>query len=113
MADQNKPDPIEDVRAGFGLLLRAAKTAVARLETTRIEDAVKEVGRAIENVADSVMGSKGKSSPPPPSGSAPEDSASAEAKPPTGATEQATTSGHASAADATPEPKRGPRVDEN
>jgi len=49
-----KPDPIEDVRKGLGLLFRAAKTAIDQLPTRGVEDAVltgaREVGRAIENV---------------------------------------------------------------
>lgn len=58
--DQNekKPDPIEDVRKGLGLLFRAAKTAVNELPTDKLEKAVvsgvKEVGKAIENVAQAV-----------------------------------------------------------
>lgn len=51
----DKPDPIEDVRKGLGLLLRAAKGAVERLPKGRVEELVvtgaKEVGRAFENVA--------------------------------------------------------------
>jgi hypothetical protein len=49
-----KPDPIEDVRKGLGLLFRAAKSAIDQLPTRGVEDAVltgaREVGRAIENV---------------------------------------------------------------
>ncbi len=49
-----KPDPIEDVRKGLGLLFRAAKSAVDSLPKGKFEDAVvsgaREVGRAIENV---------------------------------------------------------------
>lgn len=56
--DQKKPDPIEDVRKGFGLLFRAAKTAVSELPTDKVEAAVvsgvKEVGKAIENVAQAI-----------------------------------------------------------
>jgi hypothetical protein len=47
--------PGQDVRKAFGLLYRAAKTAVDQLPTRKVEEAVtmgaKEVGRAIENVA--------------------------------------------------------------
>lgn len=53
-----KPDPIEDVRQGLGLLLRAAKSAVEKLPTREVEQAVletaREVGRAVENVAKTV-----------------------------------------------------------
>jgi hypothetical protein len=55
---QKKPDPIEDVRKGLGLLFRAATTAVASVPTEKFEAAVvsgvKEVGRAIENVATAI-----------------------------------------------------------
>jgi hypothetical protein len=55
---QKKPDPIEDVRKGLGLLFRAATTAVSAIPTEKFEDAVvsgvKEVGRAIENVAQAI-----------------------------------------------------------
>ncbi len=56
MSDEkpDKPDPIEDVRKGLGLLFRAAKGALDQLPTRKVEDAVltgaREVGRAIENV---------------------------------------------------------------
>ena len=52
--EQKDPDPIEDVRRGLGLLFRAAKSAVSRIPTEKLEEAVvtsaKEVGRALENV---------------------------------------------------------------
>ncbi len=60
MSDENekKPDAIEDVRKGLGLLFRAAKTAVSDLPTGKLETAVvsgvKEVGKAIESVAQAV-----------------------------------------------------------
>jgi hypothetical protein len=56
MSDENsdKPDPIEDVRKGLGLLFRAAKSTLDQLPTRDFEEAVisgaREVGRAIENV---------------------------------------------------------------
>ena len=57
MSDE-KPDPIEDVRKGLGLLFRAAKTAVDKLPTKDIEEVVvtsaREVGRAIENVGKTI-----------------------------------------------------------
>jgi hypothetical protein len=53
-----KPDPIEDVRKGLGLLFRAAKGALDQLPTRKVEDAVltgaREVGRAIENVTGAI-----------------------------------------------------------
>ena len=57
-ADDPTPNPLEDVRKGLGLLFRAARTAVQRLPTERLEDVVatgaKEVGRALENVGRSL-----------------------------------------------------------
>jgi hypothetical protein len=60
MSEENpdKPDPIEDVRKGRGLLFRAAKSTLDQLPTRQFEDAVvsgaREVGRAIENVTDAI-----------------------------------------------------------
>jgi len=58
MADDDKPDPIEDVRKGIGLFLRAAKTTLEKLPTKDFEEAVvtgaREVGRAIENVSKTI-----------------------------------------------------------
>jgi hypothetical protein len=65
MSDENpekpvpeKPDPIEDVRKGLGLLFRAAKSALDQLPTRQVEEAVvsgaREVGRAIENVTGAI-----------------------------------------------------------
>jgi hypothetical protein len=60
MSDENseKPDPIEDVRKGIGLLIRAAKSTLDQIPTRQIEDAVvsgaREVGRAIENVTGAI-----------------------------------------------------------
>jgi hypothetical protein len=57
MSDQ-KPNPLEDVRKGLGLLFRAAKTAAQKLPTTKVEEVVatgaREVTRAIENVASTI-----------------------------------------------------------
>jgi len=54
MADNDKPNALEDVRKGLGLLFRAAKTTVEKLPTKDVEDAVlttaREVGRAVESV---------------------------------------------------------------
>ena len=50
----DKPNALDDVRKGLGLLFRAARTTVERLPTKNLEDVVvtsaREVGRAIENV---------------------------------------------------------------
>jgi len=54
MSDE-KPKPVDDLKQGLGLLFRAAKGAVDKLPTDKIEGAVKdgakEVGRAFETVA--------------------------------------------------------------
>ena len=54
----DKPNPLEDVRKGLGLLFRAAKTAAQKLPTTKVEEVVatgaREVGRAIENVTTTI-----------------------------------------------------------
>jgi hypothetical protein len=59
--DPKKPeeaDPVEVLKKGLGLLFRAAKTAVEKLPTEKLEDVVlsgaREVGRAIENVTSTV-----------------------------------------------------------
>jgi hypothetical protein len=58
MPDDDKPDPIEDVRKGLGLLFRAAKGAIDKLPTKDVEQVVvtsaREVGRALENVGKSI-----------------------------------------------------------
>ncbi len=58
MTDEKKPDALTDVMAGFGLLLRAAKTTVNRLPTERLEralaDGAKEVQRAFVNVGETI-----------------------------------------------------------
>ncbi len=59
MSDEHKkPDPIEDVRKGLGLLFRAARNAVDEIPTDKIEGAVKtgarEVTRVIETVTSTI-----------------------------------------------------------
>jgi hypothetical protein len=58
MSDENDKGPIEDVRAGLGLLFRAARKAVERLPTKDLEQTLatgaKEVERAVRNVVDSI-----------------------------------------------------------
>jgi hypothetical protein len=41
MSDE-KPKPVDDLKAGLGLLFRAAKGAVDRLPTDKLEDVVKD-----------------------------------------------------------------------
>ncbi|HEY8091463.1 MAG TPA: hypothetical protein VIF09_26545 [Polyangiaceae bacterium] len=54
----DKPNPLEDVRKGLGLLYRAAKTTVEKLPTKDIEEVMvstaREVGRAVENVGKTI-----------------------------------------------------------
>jgi hypothetical protein len=56
--DQEKPKPIDDLKQGLGLLFRAAKGAVDKIPTEKIEGAVKdgakEVSKAVEAVANEV-----------------------------------------------------------
>ncbi|MFO0675451.1 MAG: hypothetical protein U0169_02880 [Polyangiaceae bacterium] len=70
------PDPMEDLREGLGLLFRAARTAVEKLPTKDLEEAVvsgaKEVERAVKSVAEAVesqfAGRKSEPAPPPSDG---------------------------------------------
>lgn len=95
MSDEKpKSDPVDDLKQGFGLLFRAAKGAVEKLPTDRVEevakDAAKEVARAFETIGqevEKVITPNKKSSQPPPAAksdapAAP--TASGEAKPPEG-----------------------------
>ena len=58
MPDDQKPNPLEDVRKGLGLLFRAAKTSIEKLPTKDLEEVVvtsaREVGRALENVGKTI-----------------------------------------------------------
>ena len=58
MATDPKPSALQDLTKGLGLLFRAAKTTLQKLPTGELEEAVitsaKEVGRAIENVTQTV-----------------------------------------------------------
>lgn len=58
MPDDDKPNPLEDVRKGLGLLFRAAKTSIEKLPTKDLEEVVvtsaREVGRALENVGKTI-----------------------------------------------------------
>jgi hypothetical protein len=53
-----RPNPVDDLRHGFGLLFRAAKTAASQLPTSKLETAVlsgaRELGRAASEVAHSI-----------------------------------------------------------
>jgi len=74
-----KGKPIEDLKEGLGLLLRAAKGAVDKLPTEKVEsvakEAAKEVGRAFETVGGEIDKAFKKATtsdpPPPPDANAP------------------------------------------
>jgi len=120
MSDDDKPKPVDDLKQGLGLLFRAAKGAVEKIPTEKIEGAVKdgakEVGRAFESVANEIDNiftkATGGSQPPPaahapqageaPATQAPTAQASGEAKKPED--EKPYDDAYA------PEPPKGPRV---
>ena len=75
MSDEKpKTDPVDDLKQGLGLLFRAAKGAVEKLPTDKVEDvakdAAKEVARAFETIGQEVekvispAGKKGSQPPP-------------------------------------------------
>lgn len=82
----DKSDPVDDLKQGLGLLFKAAKGAVEKLPTEKIEgvakDAAKEVSRAFETVGSEVQKAinKATGSEPPPAGQPP--SAEAQNQPP-------------------------------
>ncbi|AKV03827.1 hypothetical protein AKJ09_10490 [Labilithrix luteola] len=55
---EDKPNPVNDLKQGLGLLFRAAKGAVEQLPTDKIEEAVKEgakeVGKAFESIGNEI-----------------------------------------------------------
>lgn len=94
MSDEKpKTDPVDDLKQGLGLLFRAAKGAVEKLPTEKVEDvakdAAKEVARAFETIGhevEKVISPNKKSSQPPPAEAKSDAPAPAtgEAKPPEG-----------------------------
>lgn len=68
----DKPSPVDDLKEGLGLIFRAAKTAVEKLPTDKLEDvakdAAKEVSRAFESLGNELDKAFGKTpvAPPPP-----------------------------------------------
>lgn len=117
MSDE-KPKPVDDLREGLGLLFRAAKGAVERLPTGKIEDvakdAVREVGRAFESLGselEKVVGKAAGYPAPPPDEASP---ATAAADAPTSRPAEPATEATVDAApkhdDAAPEPPKGPRI---
>ena len=83
MSDE-KPKPVDDLKQGLNLLFRAAKGAVDRLPTDKIEevmkDGAKEVGKAFETVAHELdkAYSKATGSAPPPDAHGPPEPTTAE-----------------------------------
>ena len=117
MSDE-KPKPVDDFKAGLGLLFRAAKGAVDRLPTDKIEgvvkDGAKEVGKAFETVANELdkafttVGNRVTGSSPPPQQSSSSHAADAQAH---DAAEAEAKKNEAPFDDAyAPEPPKGPRV---
>jgi len=117
---QKKPDPVDDLKKGLGLLIRAAKSAVEQLPTGNLEkvvvNGVKEVGRAIENVTDQidrqVFGGKG-TVPHPEDHARPAEPPAAQATPAAHAAPAPAPEGEAKKGEVDPdeEPPRGPRVE--
>lgn len=116
MSDAKKPEPLDDVKEGLGLLFRAAKTAVSQIPTDKIESAVTEgardFGKALETVGETIereVFGKKKSSPPPAAEPAPEPAKAAEPAPESPQTDDAPK------ASVTPEPSapEAPKGDAN
>lgn len=64
----DKPSPVDDLKQGLGLIFRAAKTAVEKLPTDKLEDvardAAKEVGRAFGSLGSELDKAFGKGASP-------------------------------------------------
>ena len=120
---EDKPRPMDDVKEGLGLLLRAAKTAAKGIPTDNVENIVvegaKEVGRAFETVASTIddMWNKATGSSPPPADAPPADAPPADA--PSASSTAAPSDSAAPAEDADKPPEasstsgdepRGPRI---
>jgi hypothetical protein len=101
----DKPNPVNDLKQGLGLLFRAAKGAVEQLPTGKVENVVKdaamELERAFENLGTELEKVVGRVTSP--TGSSPPAEAASES--PVAPAEQAS---HPSSE--TPEPPNGPRV---
>jgi hypothetical protein len=91
MGDDPKSKPLDDLKEGLGLIFRAAKGAVERLPTDKVEDvakdAVKQVGSAFETIGSEVdklwNKATGSGAPPvPPAAPPPAEAAAEPPKPP-------------------------------
>jgi hypothetical protein len=119
MSDE-KPKPVDDLKQGLNLLFRAAKGAVEKLPTDKIEAAVKdgakEVGKAFEQVGNEIdkVIHKATGSGPPPTPQPPEPTTAegvAQAKEQHDAEEAKKKEGEKPFDDAYgPEPAKGPRI---
>lgn len=107
MSDEQKPKPLDDLKEGLGLIFRAAKSAVEKLPTEKVEDvakdAAKHVGSAFESIGNEVdkLWNKATASPTPAANAAAPAETKEEPKP-----EEAQQFDDAYA----PEPPKGPRV---
>jgi hypothetical protein len=117
MGDENKPNPLDDVTKGLGLLFRAAKTTVERLPTEKLEDVVtegaKEVGKAIEAVGTvierEVLGKK-PGSKPPPAGASTSGESSSSAASSTSSTSSEEAAPAEDSGETPPDAPKGPRI---
>lgn len=107
MSDEKDSKPLDDLKQGLGLLFKAAKGAVEKLPTEKVEhvakDAAKEIHRAFETVGneiDKAFGHKGQSSSAPPAEAKKEDEEKKEEPP----------AQHFDDAYAPEPPPKGPRV---
>jgi hypothetical protein len=113
----DKPKPVDDLKQGLNLLFRAAKGAVDKIPTDKIEgalkDGAKEVGKAFETVANEVdkVFQKGADAPhpQPPEPTTPEGVAQAKAQHDAEEAKKNAPPEHFDDAYA-PEPPKGPRV---
>lgn len=111
----DKPNPVDDLKEGLGLLLRAAKGAVEKLPTGKLEDvakdAAKEVGRAFESLGTEIERVVGKATGSQPPVEQPAAVPSAEAKESAPRAGEAPPQvGHYDDAYAPEPPPKGPRV---
>jgi hypothetical protein len=101
----DKPNPVNDLKQGLGLLFRAAKGAVEQLPTGKVENVVKdaamELERAFENLGTELEKVVGRVTQP--TGSSPP--AEAPPQPTAPAAEES-----ANVSSEPPEPPNGPRV---
>jgi hypothetical protein len=70
MSDDKPANPLEDLKQGLGLIFKAAKGAVEKIPTEKVEgvakDAAKEINRAFETVGNEIDKAFGHKPTPPP-----------------------------------------------